>query len=61
MTPSYVDKYYGKVIDAATNDGSGSYMSGIESTEKVSDTVGRFNEIFSVIVSVNDIVLDDKW
>jgi len=59
MTPSYVDKYYGKVIDAATNDGSGSYMSGIESAEKDSDTVGRFNENFSVIVSVNDIVLND--
>jgi hypothetical protein len=34
-------------------------MSGIESAEKDSDTVGRFNENFSVIVSVNDIVLDD--
>ena len=61
MTPSYVDKYYGKVMDAATNDGSGSYMSGIESSEKDSDTVGRFNDNFTVIVYVNDIVLDDKW
>ena len=58
MTPSYVDKYYGKVKDATTNDGSGSYMSGIESGEKESDTVGRFNEDFSVIVSVNDVVID---
>jgi hypothetical protein len=58
MTPSYVDKYYGKVKDATTNDGSGSYMSGIESVEKESDTVGRFNEDFSVIVSVNDVVIE---
>ena len=57
MTPSYVDKYYGKVMDAATNDGSGSYMSGIESSEKDSDTVGRFNENFTVIVYVNDVVI----
>ena len=50
MTPSYVDKYYGKVADANTNSGSGSYMSGIESAEKDSDTVGRLNENFTVTV-----------
>jgi hypothetical protein len=50
MTPSYVDKYYGKVADANTNNGSGSYMSGIESAEKDSDTVGRLNENFTVTV-----------
>ena len=50
MTPSYVDKYFGKVEDADDNDGAGSYMSGIESAEKDSDTVGRFNENFSVRV-----------
>jgi hypothetical protein len=58
MTPSYVDKYYGKVADATTNDDSGSYMSGIESAEKDSDTVGRFNENFSVVVYLGDVVVD---
>jgi hypothetical protein len=56
MTPSFVDKYYGKVPDAVTNDGSGSYMSGIESAEKDSDTVGRFNENFTVTVYLGDII-----
>jgi len=30
MTPSLVDKYYGKVESAVVNDGASSYMSGIE-------------------------------
>jgi hypothetical protein len=38
MTPSYVDKYFRRVEDAAES-GSSSYMSGIESAEKDSDTV----------------------
>ena len=42
MTPSYVDKYFGKIEDAAES-GSSSFMSGIESGEKDSDTVGRAN------------------
>jgi hypothetical protein len=58
MTPSYVDKFFGRVEDAAES-GSSSYMLGIESGEKDSDTVGRANDFFSVIVSVNDIVIDD--
>jgi hypothetical protein len=57
MTPSYVDKYFGKVEDAAES-GSSSYMSGVESGEKDSDTVGRGNEDFSVTVFVNDVVLN---
>jgi hypothetical protein len=58
MTPSYVDKYFGKVTDAAEI-GSSSFMSGIESGEKDSDTVGRSNENFSVTVFVNDVAIDD--
>jgi len=50
MTTSYEDKYFGKVEDAVDNDGAGFYMPGIESAEKDSDTVGRFNEKFSVSV-----------
>jgi len=57
MTPSYVDKYFGKVKDATTNDGASSYMSGIESGEKDSDTVGRFNENFTVTVYLGDVVV----
>ena len=57
MTPSFVDKYFGKVEDAAES-GSSSFMSGIESGEKDSDTVGRANEDFSVTVFVNDVVID---
>jgi hypothetical protein len=55
MTPSFVDKYYGKVKDATTNDGASSYMSGVESGEKDSDTVGRFNEDYSVSVFLGDV------
>jgi len=51
MTPSFVDKYYGKVESAVENDSASSYMSGIESAEKDSDTVGRFNEKVSSIFS----------
>jgi len=57
MTPSYVDKYFGKVPDAVDVDGSSSFMSGIESGEKDSDTVGRFNENFTVIVYLGDVVV----
>ena len=45
MTPSFVDKYFGKVEDAVDNDGAGSYMSGIESGEKDSDTVAKLTKI----------------
>ena len=55
MTPSFVDKYYGKVKDATINDGASSYMSGVESGEKDSDTVGRFNEDYSVSVFLGDV------
>jgi hypothetical protein len=55
MTPSFVDKYYGKVKDATINDGASSYMSGIEAGEKDSDTVGRFNEDYSVSVFLGDV------
>ena len=59
MTPSFVDKYYGKtaaaVSDRATG-GSSSFFSGVESGEKDSDTVGRFNENFSVQVYLGDVV-----
>ena len=59
MTPSFVDKYYGKctdtVIDLASG-GTSSYFSGVEGGEKDSDTVGRFNEKFSVQVYRGDIV-----
>ena len=48
MTPSYVDKYFGKVTDAVDVDGSYSFMSGIESGEKDSDTIGRGNEILQL-------------
>jgi len=58
MTPSFVDKYYGKVKDATTNDGASSCMSGIESGEKDSDTVGRFNENFTVTVYLGDVVVN---
>jgi hypothetical protein len=34
-------------------------MSGIESGEKESDTIGRANDNFSVVVTVDDVVLDD--
>jgi hypothetical protein len=57
MTPSLLDKYFGKVKDATTNDGASSYMSGIKSGEKDSDTVGRFNENFSVIVYSGDVIV----
>ena len=50
MTPSYVDKYYGKVTNANVEGGASSYMSGIESAEKDSDNVGRLIENFSVKV-----------
>jgi len=55
MTPSFVDKYYGKVASAVVNDGASSYMSGIESGEKDSDTVGRFNENFTVNVYLGSV------
>jgi len=59
MTPSYVDKYYGRcaaaVIDGA-NGASSSFFSGVESGEKDSDTVARFGEIFSVEVYLGDVV-----
>jgi len=55
MTPSFVDKYYGKVASAVVNDGASSYMSGIESGEKDSDTVGRFNENFTVSVYLGSV------
>jgi len=55
MTPSYVDKYFGKVEDAVEVDGSGSFMSGIESGEKDSDTVGRFDSTFSVRIFLGDV------
>jgi hypothetical protein len=57
MTPSYIDKYFGKAEDAGES-GSSSFMSGIESGEKDSDTVGRANEDFTVIVSVDGVVID---
>ena len=50
MTPSFVDKYYGKVTNANVEGGASSNMSGIESAEKDSDTVGRLNENLSVRV-----------
>jgi len=56
MTPSFVDKYYGKVASAVVNDGASSYMSGIESGDKDSDTVGRFNENFTVSVYLGSVV-----
>ena len=43
MTPSYVDKYFGKVPDAVSVDGSSSFMSG--------------NENFTVIVYLGDVVV----
>jgi hypothetical protein len=52
MTPSFVDKYYGKVTNANVEGGASSYMSGIESAEKDSNTVGRLNENLSVRVSL---------
>ena len=57
MTPSFVDKYFGKAEDARES-GSSSFMSGIESGEKDSDTVGRANENFTVTVSVGGVVID---
>jgi len=57
MTPSYVDKYFGKVSGAVDNDGAGSYMSGIESAEKDSDTAGRFNEDFTVEVYLGSVAV----
>ena len=47
--PKFVDKYFGKVKDAAGS-GSSSFMSGVESGEKDSDTVGRANEDYSISV-----------
>jgi hypothetical protein len=55
MTPSYVDKYFGKVSNAVSSGGASSYMSGIENGEKDSDTIGRMNEDFSVQVFLNDV------
>ena len=40
-TPSYVDKYFGSVDQAAQDNKPGSYMSGILMAEKDSDTIGR--------------------
>jgi hypothetical protein len=56
MTPSYVDKYFGKVSDSVSVGGSSNFLSGIESGEKDSDTVGRFNENFTVTVYLGDII-----
>jgi len=55
MTPSYVDKYFGKVSNAVSSGGASSYMSGIENGEKDSDTIGRMNEDFSVQVFLGDV------
>ena len=56
MTPNYVDKYYAKAEDAVSADATSSYMAGVEFAEKDSDTVGRADANFSVIVTLDDVV-----
>jgi len=56
MTPSMVDKYFARCVDAATSSATASYMHGVGYAEKDSDTVGRADSDYTVIVSIGDTI-----
>jgi len=58
MTPCMVDKYFARCVDAATSSATASYMHGVGFAEKDSDTVGRADSDFTVIVSIGNTVYD---
>ena len=57
MTPNYVYKYFGKCSEATSSTTSSSYMNGVRHAEKDTDTIGRADSDYTVVVTRAGVVV----